>query len=213
MVVLQLFVACGAPEPDVSPPAPAAAPVVSTPSAPSVERTAKVVEVKQSGGYTYARLDACGQEAWAAGPTTELVVGSTVTMPEGLVMTNFEAPSLGRTFETILFVDYFHPTQSELTCNAAPPPPAAAPAAGLIVGRVVETMEAGGYTYLSLDTCGVVQWVAGPRTPVGVGEWVEVNNGFVTANFRSPSLGRTFDQLRMVDRITKGATAPACSGS
>lgn len=213
MLFVALVAGCGAPPegaPEVIPPIAAPAPPTAAPPTAAAERTGKVLEVQHGGGYTYARLDACGEEAWAAGPSTELTVGSTVTMPEGLVMTNFHAPSLGRTFDAILFVDYFHPAANAPACPTAAPAEAPPPAGGAVVGKVVETMDAGGYTYVSLDTCGARQWVAGPRTPVAVGEVVSVSAGLVLPNFRSPSLGRSFDSLRMVDRIATGAAPPAC---
>ena len=49
---------------------------------------AKVVEVLPAGEYTIARMDACGVEAWTAGPPTELTVGQTVEMPTGTVPTS-----------------------------------------------------------------------------------------------------------------------------
>jgi hypothetical protein len=54
--------------------------------------------------YTYLRLTlADGREAWAAVPRAEIEVGAHARVVESLVMRKFMSPSLGRTFETIVF--------------------------------------------------------------------------------------------------------------
>jgi hypothetical protein len=54
--------------------------------------------------YTYLRLSLTdGREAWAAIPKTEIEVGAKARVVESLVMHKFKSPSLGRTFETIIF--------------------------------------------------------------------------------------------------------------
>lgn len=63
-----------------------------------------VVETMNSGGYTYVRVESNIGELWAAAPQTELSVGDRVVMPEGMAMNDFTSDSLGRTFESILFV-------------------------------------------------------------------------------------------------------------
>lgn len=62
-------------------------------------------------------------------------------------------------------------------------------------GVVVETMNAGGYTYLCLENNGVQAWAIIRETDVIVGEQVEIADGPVKANFTSESLNRTFDNL------------------
>lgn len=62
-------------------------------------------------------------------------------------------------------------------------------------GTVVETMDAGGYTYLLLDNNGQKGWTAIPSTPVKVGAQVEVASGMVMQNFTSKTLGRTFSSI------------------
>lgn len=66
--------------------------------------TGKVVSTENAGGYTYVEIESGGKKIWAAGPATEVKVGDRVTIPDGMVMTNFESKSLNRTFESILFV-------------------------------------------------------------------------------------------------------------
>jgi len=77
-------------------------------AAPSVEGT--VLETMNSGGYTYVRLETPGGEVWAAGPLTEVAVGDRVALGPGSPMTAFRSESLGRTFDTILFVSAIRPS-------------------------------------------------------------------------------------------------------
>jgi hypothetical protein len=69
-----------------------------------VEGVAEILETMDSGGYTYARLATVEGEVWAAAPITPLAVGDQVEFTGGMQMTDFHAPSLDRTFESIWFV-------------------------------------------------------------------------------------------------------------
>ncbi|UCC26732.1 MAG: hypothetical protein JSU98_06405 [Gemmatimonadales bacterium] len=64
-----------------------------------------VLEVLYGAGYTFVRVDQDGSETWIAGMATDIAEGQTVSWSAGSVMQNFESPTLGRTFEEILFVD------------------------------------------------------------------------------------------------------------
>ncbi len=64
-----------------------------------------VVETMAGGGYTYVRVETDGGEVWAAGPKAEVAVGDRVVMPQGMAMKDFTSDTLGKTFESILFVD------------------------------------------------------------------------------------------------------------
>lgn len=77
------------------------------------------------------------------------------------------------------------------------PAPSAAgiPAAKPIVGKVVETMDAGGYTYICLENEGKKTWAAVPVMQVSVGQELALNPGNEMAGFNSKSLGRSFDQI------------------
>jgi hypothetical protein len=63
-----------------------------------------VLETMNSGGYTYARIDAKGTEMWVAGPETTLTTGSTVSFTSGSPMPQFRSSTLNRTFDMIYFV-------------------------------------------------------------------------------------------------------------
>ena len=62
-------------------------------------------------------------------------------------------------------------------------------------GKVVETMNSGGYTYINLEKDGTKKWVAVPTMQVSVGQELELRNGAVMTNFTSKTLNRTFDSI------------------
>jgi hypothetical protein len=62
-------------------------------------------------------------------------------------------------------------------------------------GKVVETMNAGGYTYVSLEKNGKKTWVAIPATEIKVGQEVTLQPGMEMRNFPSKTLNRTFESI------------------
>jgi hypothetical protein len=62
-------------------------------------------------------------------------------------------------------------------------------------GKVVETMNSGGYTYVQVDENGQKLWVAAMQTPVKVGDTVEFPDSPPMVNFQSKTLKRTFDKI------------------
>jgi len=73
--------------------------------------------------------------------------------------------------------------------------PADASQASSIKGKVVETMNAGGYTYVCIDHGSQNQWAAMPATAVKVGDDVEITPGMSMQNFTSKALNRTFENI------------------
>ena len=63
----------------------------------------KVLETMDSGGYTYVKLSTSEGEIWGAVLPAKVKVGDSVTIVDGVVMTDFEAKSLGRKFDRIVF--------------------------------------------------------------------------------------------------------------
>ncbi len=74
-------------------------------------------------------------------------------------------------------------------------PMAAAPAATALSGKVAETMNSGGYTYVLLENGGKKTWVAVPQVAVKVGQQVSCQPGMEMENFTSKTLNRTFDSI------------------
>jgi len=101
-------------------------------------------------------------------------------------------------------------TNAEESAAQAPAPPAGAvPGAGSpgrITGKVVETMNAGTYTYVQVDDGSKKIWAAAPRFDVAVGDEVVVPEGAPMPNFESKTLGRTFDLVYFVPgvQVTSG---------
>jgi hypothetical protein len=62
-------------------------------------------------------------------------------------------------------------------------------------GKVVQKMDAAGYTYLEIDEKGKKLWVAVMQTPVKEGDIVEIPDSPVMVNFTSKTLNRTFDEI------------------
>jgi outer membrane protein assembly factor BamB len=85
--------------------------------------------------------------------------------------------------------------------------PTSAQAAGY-AGKVLETMNSGGYTYVHVDTGKEKIWAAGPETTLEVGAVVAFPAGMEMRDFKSDKLGRTFDSIYFVSELSTGG-APA----
>lgn len=81
-----------------------------------------------------------------------------------------------------------------------------------ITGKVLETMDASGYTYLHLDEGVKKAWVAIPKANVKVGDTVSVVFSMVMKNFKSKTLGRTFDELVFSSGFAPGSQQAATAG-
>ena len=65
-----------------------------------------------------------------------------------------------------------------------------------IPGKVLKTMDSGGYTYMFLQVQGGKKiWVAVPRTRITVGKKIAFVPGPEMKNFKSKTLHRTFDKI------------------
>ncbi len=225
IVLLSSLLACEGPVKPGAPQAPAPAPTAAAPAPaapaapvppalpPSTTRLAKVVEVHPSGSYTILKMDACGAEAWVAGPKTDgLAAGQVLEMPLGTPMADFESKELKRTFDDILFVEWLKPSTTEPQCPKRHDEHQGDPKAPSdVTGVVLETMESGGYRYARLDVCGTETWVAGPKVPLKVGEVMLGDVSTEMTGFTSATLGRSFDRIMFLNRIAIGPSAPDCS--
>jgi hypothetical protein len=91
-------------------------------------------------------------------------------------------------------------TKNEATvpATASQAQPAAAmpqPPAVTLTGKVVETMNSGGYTYISVENNGKKTWAAIPLTKVKVGQEVTCLPGMEMKNFTSKTMNRTFASI------------------
>jgi len=97
---------------------------------------------------------------------------------------------------------------------AQAPAPAAGAAAGAdttssITGTVVETMNAGPYTYVLVDDGSKKTWAAAPQFAVAVGDKVVVPSGMEMHDFQSKTLGKTFELVYFAAaiQVVSGAAA------
>jgi hypothetical protein len=83
--------------------------------------------------------------------------------------------------------------------------PAAAPAAAPgKSGKVIETMDAAGYTYVQVDTGAEQFWAAAPQFAIMVGDDVVVPEGMPMPDYHSNTLDRTFDVVYFVPSVLTG---------
>ncbi len=62
-------------------------------------------------------------------------------------------------------------------------------------GKVLETMDSGGYTYIQVDENGTKLWLAVMQTKVNKGDVIEFPDSPPMVNFQSKTLKRTFDKI------------------
>lgn len=70
--------------------------------------TGVIAETMDTGNYTYIKVTSGGRDIWVATSQIEAKVGEQVTVPPGMLVMNFESPTLNRTFDEIYFVDTVH---------------------------------------------------------------------------------------------------------
>jgi len=75
-----------------------------------------------------------------------------------------------------------------------------------LTGAVIETMDAGSYTYVQVDLGEEKIWVAGPITTVKVGDILPVNKRMPMNDFHSKTLNRDFDEIYFVSSFDEGLT-------
>lgn len=111
-------------------------------------------------------------------------------------------------------------TLSSATALLAMPDKAAAPsvektsqAPELLTGKILQTMDSGGYSYAYIQKKdGEKVWVAVMKTPMAVGTQMSFKGGMEMVDFESKSLKRKFDKIVFADSAApvggaKGAAA------
>lgn len=83
-------------------------------------------------------------------------------------------------------------------------PVAAAPNSG----KVVQTLQAGGYTYAEVESSGRKVWIAGSPIQVKAGDIVQWGDYSIMQNFNSKTLNRTFDEILFVNAWGPAGAAP-----
>jgi hypothetical protein len=108
-------------------------------------------------------------------------------------------------------------TQAACTDTAEPPaaenPALAAPVpAGMVRGKVLETMDAAGYTYTLIEMENENRWVASQPVKVEVGDVVQTTQGMAMTAFHSKALNRTFDTVYFVQSLQNLSSASMPEG-
>ncbi|MEN8140918.1 MAG: DNA-binding protein [Thermodesulfobacteriota bacterium] len=86
-----------------------------------------------------------------------------------------------------------------------------APAQTELAGKVVETFDSGGYTYLQLESGDKLIWAAIAQTAMEVGQEVALINGPVMKDFYSRTLERTFPEIIFSAGVKGQASSEAAS--
>lgn len=71
-------------------------------------------------------------------------------------------------------------------------------------GKVLETMDAAGYTYIQVDSGTEKFWAAAPQFAAKVGDDVVVPEGMPMPDYHSKTLDRTFDMVYFVPSVLVG---------
>ncbi|MBK5260460.1 MAG: nucleotide-binding protein [Thermoanaerobaculia bacterium] len=95
-----------------------------------------------------------------------------------------------------------HPAMRTVTQAAASAP------AAILTGKVLETFNSAGYTYLRIQTKGGEEWAAVRETRIKKGAIVNVAPQMTAENFESSSLKRKFDRI-VFGTIADGSAAAA----
>lgn len=83
---------------------------------------------------------------------------------------------------------------------------------GIIMeGTVIQTIPAGRYIYLEMETKSGPVWLAAMATaqPVAKGDKISCPQGMVMEKFKSPTLKRTFDKVCFVESLTVSKNSSA----
>jgi hypothetical protein len=98
--------------------------------------------------------------------------------------------------------------QTAPATQAAPATPAApASSSPGKSGKVVETMDSAGYTYVHVDTGTEQIWAAAPQFAVKVGDDVLVPEGMPMPNYHSNTLDRDFEMVYFVPTVMVGGAS------
>jgi hypothetical protein len=72
---------------------------------------------------------------------------------------------------------------------------------GNIKGKVTETLDASGYTYVQIDTGIEKIWGAAPTTAISVGDEIEFSTDMPMRDYKSKSLNRSFPVVYFAPRF------------
>ncbi|MDO9517204.1 MAG: hypothetical protein Q7J10_04045 [Methanosarcinaceae archaeon] len=176
------------------------------------EITGKIINTIDVSGYTYVTLsDDAGRIAWAAIPQTPVEIGTEGTVV-GSIMTDFSSPTLGKTFDAIIFSDGIQTAAIDNPTNADILESPDSYDRVVVSGMVNQTMNTSGYTYLELDDGTGLLWTAVSQIDIAIGENVTVSGG-TQSGFESTTLNKTFEVLVMGELVTDDDTTTSSPAS
>ncbi|MEN8146972.1 MAG: hypothetical protein ABFR02_05070 [Campylobacterota bacterium] len=79
---------------------------------------ANVLETMDAAGYTYVKVDEDGNVYWIAGPRSAVVVGSSISYIEQMIMKDFTSKSLNKTFDILMFTTTIIPAGEAAAATA-----------------------------------------------------------------------------------------------
>jgi hypothetical protein len=86
-------------------------------------------------------------------------------------------------------------------------------ASSRIYGKVTDTVDAAGYTYVEVDTGKEKVWAAASTTPLKIGDMISFTTEMPMKNFHSNSLKRDFPIIYFVSRFTTDDAGLTSAGS
>lgn len=198
-----------------------------TPAPEQLPNAGQVASFIPTPQYAYIEVNKGNKREWLAAPAIELKVGDWISYSNGARMANFSSKAIGRSFPSIMFVDYVSPLDARLAAQAkaavdaaaaaAAAAPAPAPAGhgadhGTAVapkapelphkGTVVSILPTPQYTYIEVGKGDKTEWIAAPSVNLNVGDSIGYSEGAHMSNFSSKALGRSFPTIMFVDRVS-----------
>ena len=194
------------------------------PDSDTVAVSGKIVETFNAGSYTYFLIEKDGKKTWVAVPPTEGKVGEEISFRPGMQMGEFKSARLNRTFDNIIFsvgkvgsegtkqgeeflMKKSHELKAAAPTSQGDPIETNAGSSDVISGKVVEAMEAGGYSYFALEKEGKKTWVAVTKCAGKVGDVMTFKQGSEMKNFKSKALDRTFESIIFSDGVASPGVA------
>ncbi len=152
----------------------------------AAEKEGTVIQTIDAGNYIYVQVSQGGENLWLAATVFKAKEGDLVRFDEGMEMQDFYSKTLDRTFPSVFFV-------SRIEVIAALSKE----------GKVLQTIDSGGYTYAEIAQKGESKniWIAGPQVKVAQGDLVQFDQGSEMRNFFSKTLNRSFPIVLFVTRI------------
>lgn len=158
-------------------------------AAPAQPIAGKVLEILNSGGYTYLLLDVDGFKDWVAVPELIVAVGEEVEMLPGTQMGQFSSKALNRTFERIIFsagpTEKYNETR-KINAHKGADMSAPAPGKKKAEGKIVEGLKvekATGLNAYNLEELFANKDALHDKKVAVRGQVVKVSTGIINRNW------------------------------